>query len=230
MGELDVNPADLIHIADDYNRLAAQLQTIAPQAAEQVRQIIATHGPMGYPAAVGIATGLAAQEGRIASKAQDFGQYSQRFTEHAATFSTENAELARRFKAIDFPHIPDAHKDPSLPPPGQANPFICYIGTEDGDVKRICPPDTTQVSYFDKSGHYVIKNLKTEETEIRPLGPSEGNPTACWLPSADANRSICGPGTTSWIYPRGGNIVTEEIGPDGKPRIAFNTPPGPLVP
>ncbi|WGI35971.1 type VII secretion target (plasmid) [Mycolicibacterium aubagnense] len=230
MTQLNVQAGTLERMADQYKDLAARASMIGPRVADEVQRVVATHGPMGYPVAVGILRGMVPADQAATAKAADFGKHAERFTEHAAAYTAADRAGAARMNSIGFPNTPDAYKDPSPPPPGQANPFICYIGTEDGDVKRICPPDTKQVSYFDKAGRYVIKDLKTEETEIRPLGPSEGNPTACWLPSADANRSICGPGTTSWTYPRGGNIVTEEIGPDGKHRIAFNTPPGPLVP
>jgi hypothetical protein len=63
-------------------------------------------------------------------------------------------------------------------------------------------------------------------------GSVPDNPTVCWLPSAGADRSICGSGTTNWMYPNGGYLITEEVGPDGKIRVTFRTLallPGPLV-
>jgi hypothetical protein len=39
---------------------------------------------MGYPVAVGVAAGLARRQGPLEAKAAQFGQYSQRFHEHAA--------------------------------------------------------------------------------------------------------------------------------------------------
>jgi hypothetical protein len=56
-------------------------------------------------------------------------------------------------------------------------------------------------------------------------GSVPDNPTVCWLPSAGADRSICGPGTTNWMYPNGGYLITEEVGPDGKIRVTFRTLP-----
>lgn len=108
---------------------------------------------------------------------------------------------------------------------------MCYIGTEDGDVVKLCPPDTDTVTYFDKDGNYVSKDLDTGEVTImHPPGPQDDAPTDCWLPSADADRSICGPRTTTWTYPRDGYLITEQLGPDGKTHITFRTPPGPLIP
>ncbi|KMO82535.1 hypothetical protein MCHLDSM_01158 [Mycolicibacterium chlorophenolicum] len=108
---------------------------------------------------------------------------------------------------------------------------MCFIGTAHGDVAALCPAGTDTVSYVDDDGNYVFKDLQSGEVTVhmRP-GPVEGDPQACWLPTAGASRSICGPGTTSWTYPKDGFLITEELGPDGKPRIRFQTPLGPLIP
>lgn len=143
-----------------------------------------------------------------------------------------NSALQTRVQALSGNYLfPGMHVDPKPPPPVQPQAPVCYIGTEGGDVARLCPPDTDTVSYVDKDGNYVSKNLLSGEVTIdmRP-GPVDGNPQVCWLPSAGASRSICGPGTTSWMYPRDGFLITEEQGADGKIRIAFQTPPGPLIP
>jgi hypothetical protein len=100
-GHLNVNPADLRQAADNYAELQARAAAISPQAVEEVNRIIATHGPMGYPAAVGIVTGLARREAQLAAKSADFGQYSERFNEHAATYVGEDAEGAARIQAAD---------------------------------------------------------------------------------------------------------------------------------
>jgi len=88
MAELNMNPADLLRVADAYNELAARAALISPQAAVEVQRIAETHGPMGYPAAVGIAAGLAMREGPLQAKVADFTTYAQRFDEHAATYAT----------------------------------------------------------------------------------------------------------------------------------------------
>jgi hypothetical protein len=95
-GKLDVNPADLHKAVEDYAELAARAAAISPRAVDEVNRIMATHGPMGYPAAVGIVAGLAAREAQVNAKAADFTAYAQRFTEHAATFVGEDAAAAAR--------------------------------------------------------------------------------------------------------------------------------------
>lgn len=99
-GHLDVRPEDLLNAADDYSQLAAQLKTLSPQAAAEVQRIIDTHGPMGYPAALGIAQSLAAHEGKIDAKSGDLLRNAQRLTEHARAYSGQDADLAADFGDI----------------------------------------------------------------------------------------------------------------------------------
>jgi hypothetical protein len=94
---LNVRPADLHKSADDYTELAARVSAISPQAADELTRIIATHGVMGYPAAVGIAAGLAAQETALDAKSADFTRYASRLTEHAITYASTDAEGAARY-------------------------------------------------------------------------------------------------------------------------------------
>jgi hypothetical protein len=96
-GHLDVNPADLHQASDEYTELAARVAAISPRAADELARIMATHGVMGYPTAVGIAIGLAAQETALTAKAADFTRYAERFTEHAATYVTVDTESATRY-------------------------------------------------------------------------------------------------------------------------------------
>lgn len=96
-GTLNVNPADLHKSADDYTELATRVAAISPQAADELTRIIATHGVMGYPAAVGIAAGLASQEAALDAKAADFTRYARRFTEHAATYVRTDADAAATY-------------------------------------------------------------------------------------------------------------------------------------
>lgn len=124
--------------------------------------------------------------------------------------------------------VPLRRNDPK--PPGQPAGPCCWIGTENGDVAKLCPPDTDTVTYVDKDGNYVAKSLSSGEVTIihRP-GPM-GASNACWLPSGDADRAICGPGATQWMYPRNGFLITEELGPDGRVHVVYQTPLGPLIP
>ncbi|ORX13078.1 type VII secretion target [Mycobacterium xenopi] len=125
MAELNVNPGDLVRVADAYSELAARAALISPQAAVEAQRIAETHGPMGYPAAVGIVAGLAKAEGPVMTKVDDFQTYAQRFTEHAATYTDEDGQAAQRTKSIDWPtdlpRTPGNGKD--APPGGGAVPL-----------------------------------------------------------------------------------------------------------
>jgi Excreted virulence factor EspC, type VII ESX diderm len=99
--ELNVNPADLVRFANTYEGLAAQARLISPQAAAEAQRIADTHGPIGAPAAMGIAAGLSKVDGPLNAKAADFQQYSQRFNEHAATYTGQDGEGARGYKQTD---------------------------------------------------------------------------------------------------------------------------------
>jgi hypothetical protein len=54
---LNVNPADLYGAADDYAELAARTAQLPAQVRAEVQRIAASHGPIGFPTAVGIAAG-----------------------------------------------------------------------------------------------------------------------------------------------------------------------------
>lgn len=99
MAHLNVNPADLLRAADDYAELQTRAAAIGPQAVEEVQRIITTHGPMGYPVAVGIVAGLARRQAVLDAKAAQFGQYSQRFGEHAAGYVAQDERGARNYNA-----------------------------------------------------------------------------------------------------------------------------------
>jgi Excreted virulence factor EspC, type VII ESX diderm len=113
-GQLNVNPADLNNVADQYAELAARATAISPQAVVEVQRITATHGAMGHPVAVGIATSLARRQSAVEAKAAQFGVYSDRFNEHAAAYMTGDADGAAMISGIDFdsataaPHVTSA--------------------------------------------------------------------------------------------------------------------------
>ena len=52
----------------------------------------------------------------------DFSTYAKRFTDHAAIYAV----------------------DPTPPPPPRPRAPICYIGTEEGEVAKLCPPHTAR--------------------------------------------------------------------------------------
>ena len=116
MAELNVNPTDLLRFADAYGELAARAAQISPQAAIEVQRIADTHGPMGYPTAVGIAAGLAKAEKPLHAKVADFESYSRRFVEHAATYTTQDHQAAQRYSSpLDTPILPAGHNFAPLP-------------------------------------------------------------------------------------------------------------------
>lgn len=141
MAELNVNPGDLLRFADAYSELAARAAQISPQAAAELQRIAATHGPMGYPTAVGIAAGLAKADGPLQAKVADFTTYSQRFTEHTATYTKTDKDGA---DALDNKFVPVDSKDqsnnPDLPKPA-IDPRNPFVGDERmGRWEDIVPP------------------------------------------------------------------------------------------
>jgi hypothetical protein len=115
MGELNVDPRDLLRVAASYQELGLRAQLISPQAQAEVQRIADTHGLIGMPTAVGIAAGMANAEGPLNQKIKDFDEYSQRFTEHAATYTSQDKEAADQYKNADFhtdkPRTPGAGGD-----------------------------------------------------------------------------------------------------------------------
>lgn len=99
-GKLDVNPADLNNVADQYAELQTAAAAIGPQAVDEVNRIIATHGAMGYPVAVGVVAGLARRQAQVEGKAADFGRYAARFNEHAAAYQSGDLEGANRYRLV----------------------------------------------------------------------------------------------------------------------------------
>ena len=96
-GRLDVNTAGLYHAADQYSELQTAAAAIGPQAVDEVNRIIATHGAMGYPVAVGVVAGLARRQVRVEAKAADFGAYATRLQEHAATYQASDNQFVSAY-------------------------------------------------------------------------------------------------------------------------------------
>lgn len=179
-------------------------------------------------AQAGTAEGAAAF---LTAGASRVNEASQIVAAAAGSYGQSTGKVRDATSDLPFPYLPEFHIDPTPPPPPRRSAPVCYIGTEDGDVVKLCPPDTDTVTYFDRDGNYVSKDLGTGAVTImHSPGPQDDAPTDCWLPSADADRSICGPRTTTWTYPRDGYLITEQLGPDGKTHITFRTPRGPLIP
>ncbi len=97
MAHLNVNTADLLRAADAYAELQMRAAAIGPHAVDEVNRIIASHGPMGYPVAVGVVAGLAPRTAALDTKAANFGEYSQRFIEHAAAYTAQDHDNAQNY-------------------------------------------------------------------------------------------------------------------------------------
>lgn len=95
-GNLNVNSGDLTDAGKNYDDLSKQIQDIYPQLGDEIRRALESHGPMGFPAILGMTAGLAAHEGSVQSRAAAFADYSQRFRDHAATYLDEDAAGAGR--------------------------------------------------------------------------------------------------------------------------------------
>jgi Excreted virulence factor EspC, type VII ESX diderm len=154
VAKLNVNPADLQRVAGDYAEIQAHAAAVGPQTVEEVRRIIATHGPMGYPVALGVATGLARRQAALDAQAARFGEHSQRFTEHAATYATEDRDAAHRYNCpADLLDTAAAEAPYLTPPTGYiiwctpadlVSGFICEFMGEDGGITwRHSPIDIT---------------------------------------------------------------------------------------
>lgn len=100
--QLDVRPADLINVAGQYADLARQASAIGPLAVEEVNRIIASHGAMGYPVAVGVVASLARKQALVEAKVVDFGMYADRFSEHAATYRDQDSAGAAGYQSAQF--------------------------------------------------------------------------------------------------------------------------------
>ena len=159
VGKLNVNLLDLSRAADDYAELQTAAAAISPQAVDEVQRIIATHGPMGYPVAVGVVARLARRQGPLEAKAAQFGRYSQRFHEHAATYRSADQEAAQRFEALDFSEgviEPKPNNDEPAPPFSKPK-LTCWIGTADGDTS-VCSEDATEYMYVE-DGTWKIRQV-----------------------------------------------------------------------
>lgn len=104
-GALNVNPADLIQAAAGYEELALRAQMISPRVVEQVQQVIATHGAMGYSTALGIVAGLISKAAKVDAKTADFVQYGQRLTEHAAAYTTGDSAMADKVSSVPIASV-----------------------------------------------------------------------------------------------------------------------------
>lgn len=206
-GPAQRQPADLLKVADDYAELAHRAAVIGPQTTEEVNRIIASHGPMGYPVAVGIATGMAPREAQVTTKSADFTEYSQRFTEHAATYQSVDAEAAERLnQASMYQELPsDKPKTSELSwKPGDPRRKPVVVGP--GQLGPPVSPNDPWIEVGPRSGIFVPKD---EIPGVQVYGPGALGPpvqpsdpyielipdSGVWVPKSDLpDARFYGPG------------------------------------
>ncbi len=219
-GKLDVEPADLVRVAGEYSGLQTAAAAIGPLAVDEVNRIIATHGPMGYPVALGVVAGLTRSQGQLDAKAADFGVYSERFEEHAAAYRDADHMGAQRFDALTFaegaaPPTPDDDDQPPVDFPKH----VCWIGTAGGDTS-VCSKDTTEYMYVEDG---VWKNRQVDNGFVSELPASAGGPRTTLLPTPPPPGSDpftdAGPRDRTVYWPN----------PDGSMGRAWRQPDGSIV-
>ncbi len=220
MGRLNVNPGDLCRAADDYSELGAATARLPPLAAAEVERIAATHGPMGYPTAVGIAMGMAAREHSVQDIAAQFGQYADRFTTHASTYRDEDRRAAAVYDALQFPQM---HVAPKPPPKESDEPWVvCWLPSPGADPAKYCPANTTRVEYVDDKGLWIQKDIGTGANQVILNGSL---PNTEYLPGPPSGPPE--PGTTARLWPdEHGNLVLEQHPDPRRPPKIQVLPPG----
>jgi hypothetical protein len=152
--QLNVELGDLHRAAGDYAELQARAAAIGPRSVEEVQRIIATHGPVGYPVAVGVVTGLARRQAAVDAQAVRFGEHGRLLTEHAAAYAAQDHENALRYDApADILDTAAAQVPHLMPPSGYiiwctpadlVSGFICeFLGEDGGITWRHSPIDIT---------------------------------------------------------------------------------------
>lgn len=218
-GRLNVEPADLYRVAGEYADLQTAAASISPHAVEEVNRIIASHGPMGYPVAVGVVAGLARRQVRLEHKAADFGTYSQRFIEHAEAYRDADHRGAQRFDALDFSEA--AHPPTPIDEDARTDPFpkyVCWIGTADGDTS-VCAPDTTEYLYVEDG---IWKNRQVDNGFVAGLLPSS-TPRQALLPEPPA------PGSDPFANAAPRDVAVFWPNPDGTMGRAYRQPDGEVI-
>ncbi|WP_006243934.1 hypothetical protein [Mycolicibacterium tusciae] len=218
MAKVNVNYSDLSRASGEYAELQAQAAALSPLAAEEAQRIIASHGPMGYPVAVGVVAGLARREARVQAKAAEFGQYSERFLEHEATYRDVDHAGAQGYRALDFsegaqlPTPDDYESTDSFPK------RVCWIGTADGDTS-VCSEDTTEY-LFVEDGEW--KNRQVDSGFVAELLPSQ-TPKQTLLPEPPA------PGSDPFANAAPRDVAVFWPNPDGTMGRAYRQPDGSVV-
>ena len=199
VSKLDVNPADLRNVAEQYTQLQTAAASLGPQAVDEVSRIIASHGAMGYPVAVGVVAGLARRQAALEKKAADFGTYATRFQEHAASYELgdrEGAELLR-----------DREGEPDTKGEVQAvSNDIPLSPADDPD-----PPHGKDPRYWIDAS----KLIHVPDGELAPYGTQQVGPNL-WYPSNDSHyRVVPPPPPAEYPFDASDVVVlpSDELGP-----------------
>ncbi|SIJ21825.1 Protein of uncharacterised function (DUF2580) [Mycobacteroides abscessus subsp. abscessus] len=102
MEHLNVNPAELLDVAGQYEQLSIETAGLPDKAAAELAEMIPTHGLIGYPSMVGIGFGMVKQAAKMAAKSVDYQNHAQKFTEHAATYKRTDVEAGADQNSITF--------------------------------------------------------------------------------------------------------------------------------
>lgn len=208
VSKLDVNPADLRNVADQYTQLQMAAASIGPQAVDEVNRIIASHGPMGYPVAVGVVAGLARRQAVLEKKAADFGVYSTRFEEHAAAYETGDREGADRLRDRDGDGKPDKADEVQA----VSNEF------------PLSPPDNPDPPHGKDPRYWLDASqvIHVPEGELAPYGTTQVGPNL-WYPMNDSHYRVVPPPPPA-EFPFDANDVvvlpSTELGPNRYTDIA----------
>ncbi len=208
MSKLDVNPADLRNVADQYTQLQVVASAIGPQAADEVNRIIATHGQMGYPVAVGVVAGLARRQAQLEGKAADFGVYAERFEEHAAAYESGDQEGAEKYRDADGDGKPDKKDD---------------VQAVSNDVP-LAPPTGTDPPHGKDPRYWIdtSKLIHVPDGELAPYGTKQVGPNL-WYPSEDSHYRVVPPPPPAKFPFDASDVVvlpSDELGPNRSTGIA----------
>ena len=182
MGKLDVDVAGLHHAAGSYRQLQEAARMISPQVVDEVDRIIATHGVMGYPVAVGVVAGLARRQGRLETKAAEFGLYADRFEEHAATYESEDDNAAKRYSEGDRTEGERRSDRADVQSLSNEHPLAPPDSMDDD------PPHGKDPRYWLDTS----KLIHVPEGELAPYGAKQVGPNL-WHPSSDSSYNVTPP-------------------------------------
>ncbi len=99
---VNVNPADLVAVADRYAELSRVARQAPARFVSQVGDVEASHGTMGYPVALGTLAAAAGAQPGLEELAERLSQYSQRFDDSASAYPDEDHTAAMTWRTGPF--------------------------------------------------------------------------------------------------------------------------------